>query len=300
MTYKSVLRRILHIMMRPLVVFLVKTRIGRDALYSNMPKNELVISNTDEGIHYVTNTSDVVIGSWTFKERKSFDGQHLLNTLSLINNDKSVLLDVGANIGTIGILGVSKGFFKRCIAFEPDPNNFKLLQANVTLNGLVDKFELRNEALSNESKSSLNFELSESNYGDHRIQIKKDHGKYDEQDRTIISVKSNTLDSILVNYNLNDCLLFMDTQGFEGHVLSGALSLIQAQVPIVTEFWPYGLKRSDGLEMFYSVLSTARYTSMYDLKFPTQKLKFSVDTIKKIASELGEDGAHTDLVFLND
>lgn len=92
----------------------------------------------------------------------------------------------------------------------------------------------------------------------------------------------------------------MDTQGFEGHILSGAVSLIKAQVPIVTEFWPYGLKRSEGLELLYLALSTARYTSMYDLRFPTQKLKFSVDEIKKIAAELGDDGNHTDLVFLND
>lgn len=43
----------------------------------------------------------------------------------------------------------------------------------MVLNGLVDQFELRNEALSNETGGSLNFELSESNHGDHRIQIAK-------------------------------------------------------------------------------------------------------------------------------
>ena len=92
----------------------------------------------------------------------------------------------------------------------------------------------------------------------------------------------------------------MDTQGYEGYILSGALRLIDASVPIVTEFWPYGLKRSNGLDMFYTVLSTSKYTTMWDLRYPHEKLKFSIDKIKNIALDLREDGDYTDLVFSND
>ena len=92
----------------------------------------------------------------------------------------------------------------------------------------------------------------------------------------------------------------MDTQGFEGHILSGAKKLIQNNVPVVTEFWPYGLNRTNGLSLFYDVLSRSEYTSMWDLRKPQIKLKFSIDELKKIASGLGEDGDFTDLVFVKE
>lgn len=78
--------------MSPLVSFFVKTRIGRDALYCGMPKNTFVICNTDDGVHYVANTSDKAIGRYIFKERLSYDSHHILHAISLINNEKSILL----------------------------------------------------------------------------------------------------------------------------------------------------------------------------------------------------------------
>ena len=49
----------------------------------------------------------------------------------------------------------------------------------------------------------------------------------------------------------------MDTQGFEGHVLAGARKLIANNVPIVTEFCPYLLNRTNGLNRFYNELSNS-------------------------------------------
>ena len=258
------------------------------------------MAKTNEGLYYAVNTSDVVIGKSIFRDQRSFDSQHLVEALKLVGKDRSILIDIGANVGTIGIFGVSQGFFSKCIAFEPEPNNFRLLQANIILNGLSEKFELRNEALSNKAGEVLNFELSEDNFGDHRVQIQKISGLYKEENRKVLSVNVNTLDYVLKDYELSECFLFMDTQGYEGHVLSGALRLIDERVPMVTEFWPYGLKRSNGLKLFYTVLSASRYTTMWDLRFPLKKLKFSIDEIKSIALDLGEDGAFTDLILSND
>ena len=297
---KRSIYRLLELPFFPLVKFLFQTRIGRDCLYSAQPKNELVIAKTNEGLHYVVNTSDNEIGRVIFRDRKSFDSHVLTEALNLIGKDKSIIIDVGANVGTIGILGVSQGFFAKCIAFEPEPNNFKLLQTNVTLNGLSEKFELRTEALSNKTDGVLNFELSEDNFGDHRVQIQKTSGLYGEENRKVISVNINTLDYALKDYDLSECVLFMDTQGYEGYVLSGARRLIDARAPVVTEFWPYGLKRSNGLDMFYKALSTSKYTTMWDLRYPHKKLKFSIYKIKNIALDLREDGDYTDLVFSND
>jgi len=291
--------KIMYYVLGSLAKLFINTKIGRKALYEKTPENQLLLTKTSENLYYIVNSSDKVIGKSIYSEKKSFDAQHLSNAMNLIPYRKSILLDVGANIGTIGILGVSKGYFNKCIAFEPEPNNFEILKYNVSLNGLDDKFELRNEALSDEDNSTLEFELSKDNYGDHRIRVQTTSGRYGEGDRKVISVAVNTLDAVLSNKNLGECVLFMDAQGFEGHVLSGAKKLIKNNIPIITEFWPYGLIRSDGLKRFYDVLSSSAYTSMWDLRNPSKKLKFSINELKKIASELGENG-HTDLVFINE
>ena len=85
----------------PLVKLLFQTRIGRDCLYSALPKNELVMAKTNEGLHYVVNTSDDEIGRVIFRDRKSFDSQVLTEALNLIGKDKSIIVNVGANVGTI-------------------------------------------------------------------------------------------------------------------------------------------------------------------------------------------------------
>lgn len=244
MKSKNVIKKIMLRILTGVAGPFVNTRIGRAAFFEAAPQNQLLLAHTTEGIYYIVNSSDKVIGRSVYSERNSFDAHHLTDALDLISNPKSVLIDVGANIGTIGLLGISKGHFKKCIAFEPEPHNFKILTHNVSLNGLNDKFELRNEALSSEAVGTLDFELSEKNYGDHRMRIKTTSGIHNEANRKVISVVVNTLDRALENVNLDECMLFMDTQGYEGHVLSGANKLIQMNVPVVTEFWPYGLKRS--------------------------------------------------------
>ena len=37
----------------------------------------------------------------------------------------------------------------------------------------------------------------------------------------------------------------MDTQGFEAHILLGAKNLVASRTPILLEFWPYALKRTN-------------------------------------------------------
>ncbi len=251
--------------------FLIGTKRARHILYDLMPENELMICKTREDLYYVVNTSDKMIGKSIYKNLHSFDSQNLKAAIKLIGKDKSTIIDVGANVGTIGILGISCLHFKKCIAFEPDPRNFRLLQANVILNGLNKKFDLRNEAISNKKDGTMIFELSENNFGDHRVQVQKIPGILNEENRETISVSVNTLDIALKNYDLADCLLFMDTQGHEGNVLSGATNIIKSRVPIITEFWPYGLKRSNGLNLFYDVLSNSGYKSMWDLRYPDKK-----------------------------
>jgi len=292
--YKKMKRGIFIKSMRLTKLYL-PTRTGREALFDAAPKNELLLAKTSENLYYIVNSSDKVIGRSVYRNQKSFDAKHLTSAMNLIACRKSILIDAGANIGSIGIFGVSQGHFEKCIAFEPEPKNFKLLRLNVSLNNLEDKFDLRNEALSNLNNATLECRLSEHNHGDHQMCVGKIS---DGEKRESISVVANTLDSVIPDQDIDECLLFMDVQGFEGHVLAGAAKLIQKGVPVITEFWPFGLNQSDGLEMFYHALKNSPYTSMWDLRNPSRKLDFSIGELEKIASELESRGAQTDLIFV--
>ena len=46
------------------------------------------------------------------------------------------MLDIGANVGTIGLTALAKGYVNEVWAFEPEPHNYSLLMSNVWLNGL--------------------------------------------------------------------------------------------------------------------------------------------------------------------
>lgn len=272
--------------------------VGRNLLFKAQTKNQFILCNTDEGLSYVANTSDEEIARKVFTQRQSFDSKNLINSLKLIGEKRTILLDVGANIGTIGISAVGLGHIEKCIAFEPEPLNFRLLSTNVLLNNLSSKYELHNVALSDTDMAALEFELAPKNFGDHRIRRSDEVGLQAEEARKIITVKTDYLDHVCQDLNLSNCILFMDAQGAEGHILTGAKSLIDATVPIITEFWPYGLKRADGLQKFYDALEASNYKYHYNLKEPDVQLPFTIDNIKAIESKMGYEGRFTDLLFV--
>ena len=299
-TTRAGARAVSHFVLVRIVRRLFASRFGRDVIFFSHPNDALMVATTEEGLHYVVHAADQMIGRNVFCYQQSFDRQNLKSAVEILGKDKKILLDVGANIGTIGIFAVSQRLFSRCIAIEPDPKNFRLLRANVALNDVSECFDLHNCALSDSGNGTLDFELSEENFGDHRVRICEAAGRFEEQNRRVIRVEKQTLDALCQGVALDECVLFMDTQGHEGHVLAGALSLLRAGVPIVTEFWPYGLMRAEGLERFYKAIESGSYTGLYDLRYPDKRIEFSLRAIQHIADELQQSGRHTDLVLVRE
>ena len=65
---------------------------------------------------------------------------------------KKTLIDIGANIGSISIPALARGFFRNAIVFEPEIKNYRVLIANIYLNKLENKIRSINLALSNRKK----------------------------------------------------------------------------------------------------------------------------------------------------
>jgi FkbM family methyltransferase len=158
------------------------------------------------------------------------------------------VLDVGANIGVIGIALVLRGYAAHVIAVEPEQTNFELLLRNVRQNGLEGVIRCERLALG-ASEGSVEMELSSDNWGDHRIRgpLGSAPGAYAENLRATVTVPGSTLDAFVQRVCPSGklpSLIWMDVQGFEGRVLQGGARTVQAGVPVVAELWPYGIRRS--------------------------------------------------------
>jgi FkbM family methyltransferase len=149
-----------------------------------------------------------------------------------------VFLDVGANIGWYTLVAALTMRGRGTIhAFEPDPRNFAVLEANVTLNRL-NNVCLHQVAVADRCGYGQ-LMRDGGNMGDHRLDA-------DLPDRGPgLSVPVTTLDALFPTPA--PFLLKADTQGSEPAILSGMRGMIERQrydVAMVLEFWPHGIVSS--------------------------------------------------------
>ncbi|MEJ8855280.1 FkbM family methyltransferase [Variovorax robiniae] len=265
-------------------------------LWDTAPREAMMLASCPSE-SFVVAAGDQIIGQWLFKHREPFDFDKLQRVVGMLGEQRmKLLLDIGANIGTICIPAVNRGLFEKAIAFEPEPKNFSLLRANAELNRVADRITTHNIALGEKDDESLAFELSTENYGDHRARY--GNGKSDPG-RETIQVPSQTLDRILDGVDLSSTLLWMDTQGFEGYVLAGATRTLQRKLPLVTEFWPGGLINSGSMERFRGALQLAGYSSFCDLSEKKIAMRpFSLEALDALAQRLGTENGQTDLLVV--
>lgn len=169
-----------------------------------------------------------------------------------------VVLDIGAHIGYYSLIFARLvGSEGRVFAFEPDPDNFALLNKNVRINGYRNVTLVRKAVADRTGKVRLY--VSEENNGDHRT--------YDSKDgRKSIEVKCVQLDEYFRDYGERIDFIKMDIQGAEPGAIRGMSSLLErSKNPrMVVEFWPFGLKRFGvGAEGFLRLLNGHGY-SLYN------------------------------------
>ncbi len=229
-----------------------------------------------DGVCYIVSTRErrgVSCGTFV---SGGFEGETLRRMLAVLAHRGittlrgMTVLEVGANIGTETVSLLHRYGVERVIAFEPDADNARLLRANLALNGLHDRAEVHELALS-DVDAALTLERSDENCGDHRIRVTDplvSEDLYDESSRSTVQVAARRLDSLAQSGELDleaVDLVWMDAQGHEGHVLAGAEALIAVGVPVLTEYWPYGLRRAGGLDRFHALVADG-YDTVVDLR----------------------------------
>lgn len=142
-------------------------------------------------------------------------------------NKNSVVLDIGSYIGTNTIKMAKRA--KMVYSFEPVKQTFELLKKNLILNQ-IDNVKLYNCAVGNVNDKIDGFWYSmeeyAQNYGTMRINKQKELcNNFFEQETQIVR-----LDDII--HEKID-FIKMDTEGYEHHVIEGALGLITKYRPVI-------------------------------------------------------------------
>lgn len=268
-------------------------------------QRKLTIIENKYGERFVLFTKDKVVSREIFVNGE-FDFEKFKKTIKFLSSKSKVenLYDIGANIGTICIPAIKRQIIQKAIAVEPEPKNFQILKTNIVLNNLENKITALNYAISNQNDKYLKMELSNDNFGDHRIKNKIKFNIHNEEKRSIVQVKSKTFDSLFKNTLSNKDLVWIDTQGHEANILLGANKLIKKKIPIVIEFWPYALKRNNMWEKMFSILNKFDFfVDLSNTNFFIKKInKKNLDNLKiKFEEEKkGHNSFFTDLILLKE
>jgi FkbM family methyltransferase len=278
-----------------------KSKLFRKMALDFAAPDSLMVS-TGAGEKFVVVAADKFIGRQTYVDQEPYGFDKMERLLRILGSErpKTLLIDIGANIGTISIPAVKRGLFKNAIAIEPEPRNYSLLSANIHLNGASDKIVAHNLALGQKDDAKVLFEIAKDNLGDHRIHVDSDVNLYDEGNRETITVKSETFDKLIKSVDPRETLIWIDTQGFEGYILSGATTALKSQPPLCIEFWPYGMKRSGSYPLLKQAILEAGYNFFYDLDRGPLALPLTNQSLDDLYERLGDTdrGAATDLLVV--
>jgi len=248
----------------------------------------------NHGAFFLLNVSDKVISQKIFESGKADFSKYraALNILRLQRVD--YLVDVGANIGEIGILALTQQRAKKVVAIEPDEENFKLLEVNALLNHLsAERMQTYCAAAGSGDPKEVVLKRSPTNYGDHQIVSPGQAGiVVGSEARMVANIR---LDDIVKLSMTETALLFIDVQGFELQVLQGAPALLSRRVPLVMEISPNHLEQHGSFAELMFLLRS--YEGYYDLGLhrPTKQ---NLMALKQRYLRLKHLNTHTDILIV--
>ena len=152
------------------------------------------------------------------------------------------VLDAGGNIGSVSIALALSQPQATIVAFEPDPLNFGLFQANLVLNH-CENVRAFNMALGKD-EGLIEFYRSPDNFGDHRSSKPKGIDLRESEFRSLPSPVLKTRASSFLTRSFPGKeldLVKIDTQGADFEILSDILPLLKSTAKVAIEYSPYHL-----------------------------------------------------------
>jgi FkbM family methyltransferase len=284
-----------------------RSGLVRSALFEAVGRESPSVAVQVGDLWYFVPTNDV-LGKLTFLEG-GFEQQVMEAALELVAQrlERAPLagrtfVDVGANIGTSTIPALKVFGARHAIAIEPAEANCRLLRANVAANDLDGRVTIVRTALSDRAGALL-LEIGPDNSGDCRIRLSEAPGAIGEAGWATEDVVACTFDEVVEQQQIRISdigLVWMDTQGHEAHVLDGAATLLASDVPVIAEYWPYGLRRAGALERLHALVAE-HYETVIDVRASMKSgrlVELPAAGISTLAARYDDHHEYTDLALL--
>jgi hypothetical protein len=147
-------------------------------------RKSVITISTKQGVFTISSADEII--SRSLYCRGEYELEFSSRAVALLRRiqqcppkGEGTIVDIGANNGVISIGMLYTGEMESAIAIEPEPQNFSLLQKNVSQNGLEERFICLPYAVSDKKERVL-LELSGTDFGDHRIRAASRTGNSDE------------------------------------------------------------------------------------------------------------------------
>ena len=171
----------------------------------------------------------------TYKSFKEKQDAFEISLMKKYIQPGDTVLDIGANIGFYAeILSNIVGEKGNVHCFEPDTTNFKHLKSR---SGNLPNVTINNKAVSDKTETIKIYTSKKLNV-DHRTY------KPDEYDQEI-DIHAVAVDEYLSTSTIEVNFIKMDIQGFEMSAVKGMIKTLQSpHLKMLSEFWPYGMRKA--------------------------------------------------------
>ena len=208
----------------------------RKASYNRLSSANILVVGRFSDHHLVFDPGDLV--GRTILETGSFERERTLRVCKRARslNEKSTVLEIGANIGSQTVYLLGSGGFSTAICLEPDPRNISLFEMNVRLNNLVGRVTLVSAAAGAEV-GQLVLRRDAGNSGGATLRQDRLPKRVDSE----IVVPVETIDNLIAKGLIDPTtvgLIWMDAEGFEEEIFSACDVLLKARTPLAFEFSP--------------------------------------------------------------
>ena len=200
-----------------------------DTLFSNVLGGSIVVSvNNISGRYEIDSRSHLLKEILIKKEYEPHIVQRIKQNAP-VNTDA---INIGANIGFYSnLLAELINNDKKVLAIEPTPGAFKLLEANIKRNNNCNKIIAYNGiATDTPGLSTMNIIEGKEEYSSVGV---ISHFAVEKENVIEVGVQGDTIDNLVKKFNLQPGIIVMDVEGFEFHVLTGAIETIRKFKPII-------------------------------------------------------------------
>jgi FkbM family methyltransferase len=201
-----------------------------------------------------------------------------------------VVVDIGAHIGYYTLLAArAAGPGGHVFAFEPERDNFELLQRNVAENGYAN-VSCENKAVASSAGRETLF-ISPYNTGDHRIAAADS-----ERERQVVEAVS--LDGFFAGRGTAVSVIKMDIQGRELDALEGMRNLLESNEDVLmfTELSPVALEEAGTTVQEFLTALEGEGFDLYEIDEKDETLtSVSADQLRTSSERVEHPDDHTNL-----